>query len=120
MALVTRIKEIDIAPRVERFSNQSSSGGSITVSTLVGALRQILAVTIKYSAAASVTATVTLNSGAGAAWDTLLQNIVFSAATDGVWIPDEEFWIMDDDVLDVLCPSVTSETSSTAIYTRSY
>lgn len=122
MALATQIKEIDIAPRIERFSDISSAATAITVSTPVGALRHILFVTIKFSASAAVDPTITLNSGAGAGWDTVLATIDLGAgATDVLWIPEEELWIMDDDILDVLAPDEGGAiTSSIAIYTRSY
>ena len=100
----------------------SAANTALTVTPTVGALRQILFVTIKYSASVTVDPTITLNSGIGAAYDTLLQTIDSGAgATDMVWIPDEEFWIMDDDVLDVLAPAGGGAiTSQIAVYTRSF
>lgn len=76
-------------------------------------------VTVKYSASASVTVTITLNSGAGAGYDTLLQNITLSSATDGVWIPDGDLTLRAGDKIDVLCPSGGGAiTSACAIYTQ--
>ena len=125
MALATKIYtlEPDRESRVERYSDASATGANLTVSTPVGVLRQILYVAVAYSAnpSGTVTVTVTLNSGAGVAWDTLIASIpVASPATDGVWIPDGEFWILDDDVLDVFAPLVASEESQVSIYVRSY
>lgn len=122
MALATKLKEIDIASRIEVFSDASLANTAITVTSPVGALRHILLVTITYSATITVDPTITLNSGLGSAYDTLLQSVDSGAgATDMVWIPDEELWIMDDDVLDVLAPAGGGGiTSAIAIYTRSY
>ena len=102
--------------RLIRESDTSAVNTAKTVSEATATLRKVLFVTIKYSGAAGVTATVTLNSGAGAAFDTRLQDIVFSAQTDGVWIPDGDVILQDDDVLDVLAPAVVGETSAITIY----
>jgi len=103
-----------------RTTGQSAANAAQTVSTPSGAIpgrRRLLFVTVVYSAAVSVTATVTLNSGAGAAFDALLQNIAFSANTDGVFIPDEEVKIQSDDAIDVLAPAGgVGVTSTVAIY----
>lgn len=122
MALVTKVKAIEVDPRIERFSDASAADTALTVTTPIGVLRQILFVTVKYSASVIVSPTMTLNSGIAAAYDTLLQTIDGSGGvTDLVWIPDEEFWIMDDDVLNALAPAGGGViTSAIAIYTRSY
>ena len=76
-------------------------------------------VTVEYSANVTVNVTVTLNSGAGAAWDTLLQTIALNAAKSGTWTPDEETIIDTDDVIDVLAPAGGGViTSAVAIYTE--
>jgi hypothetical protein len=75
-------------------------------------------VTIKYSAAASVTATITLNAAAGPAFDTLLQSVVFSAGTDAVYIPIESLPMQDGDAIDVLAPALAAQTNSVVIYTE--
>ncbi len=99
-----------------RYSDASLANTAITVSSVVGRVLRILYATVTYSGAASVSVLITLNSGAGAAYDNLLQTIVLSAATDALWIPDEEFVITDDDVLDVLAPAVVGVTARVAIY----
>lgn len=103
---------------LERHSDQSASGANLTVSTPSGKARRILFVTVKYSATATVNETMTLNSGAGAAWDTLLNTLVINADTDGVWIPDEDVIIGEDDIIDVLAPLLAAETSAVAIYSE--
>lgn len=105
---------------IDRHTDQSAANTELTVSTPV-ATQKLLFVTVKYSASVTKNITITLNSGAGAAWDTLLQTIALSAATDGVWIPDQEITIQDDDVIDVVAAAGGgSITSAVAIYTRAF
>ena len=68
-------------------------------------MRKLLAVTAKYSAAVVQDVTVTLNSGAGTAYDTLLKKIEFATETDGVWVPDRDIVLQDDDTFDVVAPA---------------
>lgn len=102
----------------ERFSDQSASGANLTVSTLPGEPRRLLFVTVKYSGSATVNVTVTLNSGAGAAWDTILNTIALSAATEGIWIPDKDVILSADDAIDVFAPLLSAKTSAVAIYSE--
>jgi len=102
----------------ERFSEQSAADTAQTVSTTTGKARHLQMVTVKYSASVTQNVTITLNAGAGAAWDTLLQTIALAAATDGLWIPDEEILLLSDDELDVLAPAGGGAvTSAVSIYT---
>lgn len=102
----------------ERVSNESAANTAQTVSTTTGVMRRILMVTVKYSASVTVNVTITLNSGAGANWDTLLRTIALAAATDGVWRPNDDIFILQDDVLDVLAPAGGGGiTSAVSIYT---
>ena len=102
----------------QRHSDQSSSGADLTVSTPTGNVRRILLVTVKYTANATVNVTLTLNSGAGADRNTVIQTIVLSAATDGSYIPAAPLIISDNDTIDVFAPLLSSETSSVAIYSE--
>lgn len=104
--------------RIDRVSNQSAANTAMTVSVPSGQLRRLLFVTVKYSGAASVTVTTTLNSGVGSAFDTLLDSEPLVTATDYLFVPDEEVLIADDDAIDVLAPAVVGETSSITIYTQ--
>lgn len=103
---------------METWSQTSASGQAATTSTGTVGSRKLTMVTCKYSGAASVTVTVTLNAGAGAAYDTLLQNIVFTAATDGVYIPIESLPMQDGDAIDVVAPALAAGTSAVQIYTE--
>ena len=78
-------------------------------------------VTVVYSTSVTKNVTITLNSGAGAGWDVVLNTIALSAATSGVWIPDGDVFIDEDDALDVLAPAGGgSDTSSIAIYSERF
>lgn len=102
-----------------RDTDESGANAPLTLSTTIGKARHILYVTVKYSAVVTVNVTITLNSGAGAAWDTILQTIVLTAAQDGVWIPDADIEIGDDDVIDVLAPAGgVGITAAIAIFTE--
>lgn len=103
---------------VERHSDESLANTALTVTVAAGRMRQILLVTVKYSGAAMVSVTATLNSGAGASWDTLLDNTPLGGGTDFTYEPDEELVIAGDDAIDVLAPAVVGETSAVAVYTR--
>lgn len=102
----------------DKHSDQSASGANLTVSTPSGNVRRILFVTVKYSAAATVNVTITLNSGAGSAWDTLLQTIALTGDTDGLFIPNGPLIISGDDIIDVFAPLLAAQTSAVAIYSE--
>ncbi len=104
---------------LERTVGQSAADTAKTTSTPSGAPRRISHVTVKYSAPVTVNVTNTLNSGAGDAYDVLLPTIVITADVDGVWFPDKELIINDDDVLDVLAPAGGAGiTSAVTIYSE--
>ena len=104
--------------KITRTTGQSDANAAQTVSSPADEQRRIEKVTVKYSGSVSVSVLLTLNSGTGAAWDVLLPTITLTAATDGVWIPDDEVLLKSDDVLDVLAPAGgEGVTSAVAIYT---
>ncbi len=105
----------------ERISNESAANTAQTVSTTTGPIRRLKLVTVKYSGAVTQNVTITLNAGAGASWDTLLQTIALVAATDGTWTPDDPIYILQDDVIDVLAPAGGGAlTSAVSIYTETF
>lgn len=121
MALVTKTQKPEgVALSRSRHSDVSDSGVALTVSPPVGKMRRLLFVTVKYSAVATVNVLVTLNSGAGAAYDAVLQTIVLTGVDTAIWIPDGDVWIQDDDVLDVLAPLLAAQTSQVAVYTEEH
>lgn len=102
-----------------RSSGQSTANTELTVSTSTGKKRRLLYITVKYSTNVTQNVTVTLNSGAGSEFDTLIQTIELSTAKDGFFMPDKEIILSSDDTCDVVAPAgggVT--TSAVAIYTE--
>ena len=101
-------------------NNQSAANQSLTVTTATGLKRRILYATIKYSSPVSVTATVTLLSGLGVAWNTVLASPAFSANTDAFWAPPHsEFVIGPNDQIQVVAPAGGGGiTSAIAIYSE--
>ena len=99
------------APRIKRmikrYADQSVANTQLTVSSVAdsGKAFRLVAVLVKWSAVVTKDVTVTLNSGLGTAWDTLIQTIVFAGERNGVFIPDQELWFMDDDAIDVVAPA---------------
>lgn len=101
---------------IKKFSGASAADTAKTVSTTTGRWR-ILFVTVKYSAAPTQTGiTVTLNSGIGAAYDTLLYTGTANAQ-NSVYYPAGELIIEPDDAIDVVAPAAGGViTSAIAIY----
>lgn len=102
----------------QAFSQTSATNTQMTTSTNTTGLRFLRAVTVKYSGSASVSVTVTLNSQAGAAYDTVLQTITLSSATDGVYLPTAPLPLVDGDAIDVVSPALSGGTSAVVIYTE--
>ncbi len=120
--MVTKISKLRLGGSIaiERETGQSTADASQTVSTpSAGPPRRIKSVKVKYSAIVTEGVTITLNSGAGSAWDTLLRTIVLTSGTDGVWYPEGDEDIGEDDVIDVFAPAGgVGITSAIAIYTE--
>jgi len=117
MTLVSSFSEPGTIRTIFRDTDESAANTELTVSAPPRIRSSIFFVTVKYSAKVKQDVTITLKSGAGTAWDTLLQKISIFQETDGVWIPDNEIHIMDDDTIDVVAPAGGSGiTSAVAIY----
>jgi len=102
--------------RLQRYTD-SVVNAALTVTTRGGAAFRLDKVAVRYSANVTVDITVTLDSGAGAAWDTLLRTISLAVAQNGVWIPDEEILFSGDDAIVVVAPSGgAGVTGAVAIY----
>lgn len=104
---------------LSRFSAASAANTALTASTDAVRARRLLSVTVKYSAAPTQTgATVTLNSGAGAAYDAVLNTGSANAETT-VYVPDGVVIIATGDAIDVLAPAGGGViTSAVTIYTE--
>jgi hypothetical protein len=73
-------------------------------------------VTVTYSSSTTQNITVTLNSGAGAAYNVVFNTIAISSGTQGVYIPSTPIPFNADDTITVAAPALASQTSSIAIY----
>lgn len=109
---------------LERWVGTSAGDTALTTSTPVSTsprvVRRLLYVTIAYSATPTYTAgcTVTLNSGAGSAYDIILDT---SGANieDYVYEPTAEIFILPDDAIDVIAKAGGGViTSGTVIVTE--
>ena len=120
MARVTT--RVDLTNRsLERHSDASAGDTALTLSTPSGQPRRVLSVTVKYSAAPTQTGVAaTLNSGVGAAYDTVLDTQAANLQNN-FWQPSEPLILMGDDVLDVLAPAAGGViTSQITINTEPY
>ncbi len=91
--------------KLRRTKGTSSANTAQTISTTPGPTARLAYVTVKFSSAVTKDVTVTLNSGAGSAYDTLLATMELVSNQYGVFIPDEKIDIFPDDVIDVVAPA---------------
>lgn len=106
---------------LERHVETGSDNTALTASTPSDtAARRFLYATIKYDDAPTYSASVTatLNSGAGAGYDSVLAESTDNDDQDVVLTPAVETWIRPGDVIDVLAPAGGSGiAAAVAIYT---
>lgn len=92
--------------RLVRNTEQGVANTAFSLSTGPGgAPFRLDKVTVGYSANVTVDVTVTLDSGAGVAWDALQRTISLVVAQTGIWIPDEELLFSGDDAIVVRAPA---------------
>lgn len=89
-----------------------------TVSTGTGKAGRLRMVTVSYSGPTTQAVTVTLDSGAGPAYDFVLNTITPVSGTPsiGIYVPTTPIPISADDAIVVSAPQVAAVTSSVAIY----
>lgn len=92
----------------------TAANGAVAVSATVpaGMCYRLVSVTAHFNIApaAAGSLTVTLNAGAGAAYDTLLQTASMVGLTDWVWTPDEEIIGWGGDAFDVAYANADNRT----------
>jgi hypothetical protein len=87
-------------------SGVGSANTALTVATpLDGLKRRILFATITYSASVTASASISLLSGLGAAWNSQLASISFSTNRYGLWVPAGRFVMVTSDQLQVSAPA---------------
>jgi len=108
-----------MAARLIRTVGTGTANTAKTVTSPSEGPLRLLFTTVKYSASPTQAGvTVTLNSGAGAAYDTVLSTGTENAQAN-VYAPTGEIIISPDDVVDVLAPAGGADiTAAIAIYTR--
>lgn len=101
-----------------RTTNTSAVNTLNTVSTSVGKAARLRMVTVAYSGPTTQAVTVTLDSGAGPAFDFVLNTITPVSGTPsiGSYVPATPIPLASDDVIVVTAPGVAAVTSSVAIY----
>jgi len=106
MAIVTRQDRVSrVDTRLVRYTDRAVGAILTMACPQGGAAFRLDKVTVHYSAPVTLNVTVTLDSGAGAAWDCLQRTIALNVNQDGVWIPDEELLFSLDDAIIVVAPS---------------
>lgn len=87
--------------QVDRVSGSSVANTAQTVNSATGTVQRLLLVTLVLSASGTTTATITLDSGAGAAFDAVLGTIVLAPGTEGTFLPAADVIISTDDRISV-------------------
>lgn len=102
--------------KLKRIVGTGTSGNALTVSSVADGKYRLIGVTCAYDGSPTQTGVlVTLNSGAGGAYDCVL--LTGSANARYTFLqPTQEFIINDDDVIDVLAPAASGRIASIAIY----
>lgn len=105
--------------KLERHVETGAANTALTVTVAAGAARRLLAVLVKYSAAPTQAGvTTTLDSGAGAAYDTLL-NTGAANAQNTAFLPAADFKFGTDDALVIVAPAGgVGITASVSVYTE--
>jgi len=101
---------------IRKTSSQSLATGALAYTTNFAAVTRIIAVLINFSGSVSQTVNITLDSGAGTNYDTLLGTRIITAGTECYWYPPEEFKMLATDELLISCtnagtPAVTAYVS---------
>lgn len=106
--------EYNLTTGLLKIENGTATSGAIAVSLTVARVAQITSVTLNLDAAPTTSEnfTITLNSVAGAAYDTLLYSLDLStgSTTDVLWMPDQPFWIQPGDAIDVAYANTDANT----------
>lgn len=104
--------------KLHRHVETGAANTSLTVTVPASAARRLVLVTVKYSAAPTQAGvTTTLDSGAGAAYDAVLNTGSANAQTT-VYLPAGDLLFGDDDALVIVAPAGgVGITAAVAVYT---
>lgn len=104
--------------KLDRHVETGAANAPLTVTVPADKARRLVLVTVKYSAAPTQAGvTTTLDSGAGASYDVVL-NTGAANAQNTVYLPDGELMFGSDDAIVVVAPAGGAGiTASVAVYT---
>ena len=100
--------------------SQDLSAGALAWSVSPGAPRRVVAVLLHASTTITETVKVTIDSVAGANYDTLIRSVGLSAEQDFAWFPEGDVILAQDDILKVECTqaNTTGVVYPTVIFER--
>jgi len=84
-------------------TSQNLATAGLDYTTVIARDRKVEMILFHFSAAVSETVTITLDSGNGANYDTILQEVVLIAETDFVYRPQGELNIKSGDAIKLEC-----------------
>ncbi len=124
MASATKVSKFPVgkgALSVERLSEASAANTGKSLSTPIGKPRRLIFATVHYSSIPTQAGvSVDLDSGAGAAYDNVLDTGSANAQST-TFIPSDDLIICDDDIIKVTAPAGGAGiTSQITIYTEPY
>jgi len=107
-----------LGKKLQRHVETGAANTSLTVTVPADTARRLVAVLVKYSAAPTQAGvTTTLDSGAGAAYDTLL-NTGAANAQNTVYIPAGDLLFGEDDAIVIVAPAGGAAiTAAVSVYT---
>mgnify|MGYP001609707720 CR=1 FL=1 len=118
MALAVSSTSLRNGKVLKRYSDTSASGAALTVTTTGVLPERLLFATANYSANATVSVTLGVDSGLGATYDCVLITTALTAAQEASMIPNHpDITIEEDDNFYCTAPLLASETVTVVIYT---
>ena len=106
-ALVAGTAKIGLVSQDETLADKSSSqdlsGAPLSYTTNFAADTKISYITLHADGAITETVTISIDSAAGANYDTVIASASLTADTDYIWIPDSEFIISSGDEIIIQC-----------------
>lgn len=90
------------------YASQALTSSALSMSVTPDGPRLIKAVLLHASAAITETLKVTIDSGNGSTYDTVIKAISLSAETDAAWFPEGDVVVLDGDAVLVTCTNANT------------
>jgi hypothetical protein len=103
IVVYTNISKIGSTIVTKQTSSKLLSAGALAFTTAFAHITRIQSVLLKFTSSTNQTVTITLDSGTGSNYDTLLFNYPLINATDFFWEPDDELIMSATDEIVVTC-----------------